>query len=341
MSWEIIGNTGTNPAANFLGTKDDQPLVIKTNALERMRISVDGNVGVGTTTPRNTLGIRVSGAGEELISFEDPKGTTKWHINQNLGENNPGLNFAETGIADGRLFIQAGSNVGVGTTTPRNTLGIRASGAGEELISFEDPKGTTKWHINQNLGGNNPGLNFAETGIADGRLFIQAGGNVGIGTTTPSDKLTVNGNVSVTGDVILTGADCAEEFDMVKVAENVEPGTVMVINQEGALQPSEQSYDKKVAGVISGAGDYKPGLILDRQQSQDIRLPVALVGKVYCKVDAQYAPVEIGDLLTTSPTPGHAMKADDPVKAFGAVIGKALRRLSSGQGLVPILVALQ
>jgi hypothetical protein len=68
---------------------------------------------------------------------------------------------------------------------------------------------------------------------------------------------------------------------------------------------------------------------------------VAVVGKVYCKVDAQYAPIEVGDLLTTSPTPGHAMKADDPLRAFGAVIGKALRGLQSGQGLVPILVALQ
>jgi hypothetical protein len=53
------------------------------------------------------------------------------------------------------------------------------------------------------------------------------------------------------------------------------------------------------------------------------------------------APIEVGDLLTTSPTPGHAMKATDPVRAFGAVIGKALRALGDGQGLIPILVALQ
>ena len=38
-------------------------------------------------------------------------------------------------------------------------------------------------------------------------------------------------------------------------------------------------------------------------------MPLALVGKVYCKVNAQYAPVEVGDLLTTSPTLGHAMRA--------------------------------
>jgi hypothetical protein len=66
-----------------------------------------------------------------------------------------------------------------------------------------------------------------------------------------------------------------------------------------------------------------------------------LIGKVYCKVDAGYGAIEIGDLLTTSPTPGSAMKANDPLKAFGAVLGKALRPLTEGQGLIPVLVALQ
>jgi hypothetical protein len=115
----------------------------------------------------------------------------------------------------------------------------------------------------------------------------------------------------------------------------------MVLGDEGALYPSSTAYDKRVAGVISGAGKYKPGIVFDRQQSNDIRQPVALLGKVYCKVDADYAPIEVGDLLTTSSTAGHAMKATDPLKAFGTVIGKALRSLKESQGLIPILVALQ
>lgn len=148
------------------------------------------------------------------------------------------------------------------------------------------------------------------------------------------------GDVLVTGDIQLLNADFAEDFTILDVA-TAEPGTVMVINEDGALQSSERAYDRRVAGVISGAGDYKPAIVLDKQQSANNRLPIALVGKVYCKVDASYAPVEVGDLLTTSPTPGHAMKAADPLKAFGAVIGKALRPLPEGQGLIPILIALQ
>ena len=150
------------------------------------------------------------------------------------------------------------------------------------------------------------------------------------------------GNVIVTGDLFLQNADCAEEFDIaVAEMEVIEPGTVMVIEHESTLRPSQHAYDKRVAGVISGAGQCKPGIVLDKQASQENRLPIALMGKVYCKVDAQYAPIEVGDLLTTSPTSGHAMKAENPLQAFGAVIGKALRPLAAGQGLIPILIALQ
>ena len=147
-----------------------------------------------------------------------------------------------------------------------------------------------------------------------------------------------DGDVEVKGDIRLLNADCAEDFD---IQEAVEPGTVMVLGEEGALCQSHQAYDKRVAGVISGAGGYKPGIILDNQQSGSNRKPLALLGKVYCKVDARYGAVEMGDLLTTSPTPGYAMKADDPFRAFGSVIGKALRPLKEGEGLIPILVALQ
>jgi hypothetical protein len=57
--------------------------------------------------------------------------------------------------------------------------------------------------------------------------------------------------------------------------------------------------------------------------------------------DAQFGAIATGDLLTTSTTPGHAMKAGDAQQAFGAVIGKAMRPLTHGQGLIPILIALQ
>jgi hypothetical protein len=94
--------------------------------------------------------------------------------------------------------------------------------------------------------------------------------------------------------------------------------------------------------VLSGAGDCRPGLVLGRGPGEGaLRLPIALVGKTFCRADATNAPIRVGDLLTTSAMRGHAMRATDARRAFGATIGKALRPLDGGTGLVPILVALQ
>jgi hypothetical protein len=121
----------------------------------------------------------------------------------------------------------------------------------------------------------------------------------------------------------------------------IEPGTVMVIDGDGSLARSDRAYDRRVAGVVAGAGDLRPGVLLGKEADEPTGVPVALVGRVYCKVDADLAPVGVGDLLTTSPTPGHAMRAADPGQAFGAILGKSLRPLERGHGLIPILVALQ
>ena len=154
-----------------------------------------------------------------------------------------------------------------------------------------------------------------------------------------------NGNESIhldggSGDIILRNADAAEHFDVVDVSV-VEPGMTMVLNEEGKLTPSSSAYDRKVIGVVAGAGNYRPGIILDKKDGSKNRVPVSVMGKVSCKVDASFGPVEIGDLLTTSPTPGHAMKVTDPFKAMGSVVGKALNSLASGQGYVDMLVMQQ
>jgi hypothetical protein len=166
--------------------------------------------------------------------------------------------------------------------------------------------------------------------------------NDGIGIEGKGGKLAgrFEGDVEVTGDIRLANADCAEDFDIAESGP-VEPGTVMVFDEQGMLCQSNCSYDRRVAGVVSGAGDYRPGIVLDRNDSERTRKPIALLGKVFCMVDATYGAIAVGDLLTTSPTPGHAMKANDPYKAFGSVIGKAMRPLPEGRGLVPILIALQ
>ena len=204
--------------------------------------------------------------------------------------------------------------------------------------------------------GNGNGLWGATNGDGAGVYGTAAGGGFGVlgesmgGGPAVSGRASgtgragyFQGDVEVTGRLLGGGADCAEEFDL-SSTDTIEPGTVMVLNQSGNLEQSYKAYDKKVAGIVSGGGNYKPALVLDKKTGSDIndkRIPVALMGKVYCKVYANYSPIEIGDLLTTSDIPGHAMKANDPLKAFGAVIGNALKPLLKGQGLIPVLVTLQ
>jgi hypothetical protein len=175
-----------------------------------------------------------------------------------------------------------------------------------------------------------------------GRATIGGHGHGGMMTLknkSGDDTVELDGEA---GDIRLLNADCAEDFDVADdvAAGDLEPGTVVALDDDGRVRPSERDHDTRVAGVVSGAGGYKPGIVLDTRPTGGVRKPVALMGKVFCKVDAS-TPIRAGDLLTTSSVTGHAMRAADPHRAFGAVLGKALRGLDSGRGLIPILVALQ
>ena len=144
---------------------------------------------------------------------------------------------------------------------------------------------------------------------------------------------------------ILGGSDLAEPFDVSRAAGvTPEPGSVVVIDpaHPGDLVVSDRAYDTRVAGVISGANRLAPGMVMqsDAEHSHGDH-PVALTGRVWCKVDASYGAVKPGDLLTTSPTPGNAMLAGEPALRSGAVIGKAMTSLEAGCGLVLVLVSLQ
>ena len=146
--------------------------------------------------------------------------------------------------------------------------------------------------------------------------------------------------------VIQGGADLSEGFDIKPYDEDIlpKPGMLVSIDSQnpGSLQISHRSYDNKVAGIISGAGGVKTGLSMGQSESiADGNYPVALTGRVYCNADASFGAIDPGDLLTTSITPGHAMKVQDHSKAQGAIIGKAMTPLAEGKGLVLVLVSLQ
>jgi hypothetical protein len=167
--------------------------------------------------------------------------------------------------------------------------------------------------------------------------------NSGIGGTA----LWVDGIAQCKTLRILGGSDLAEPFNIHSEtpAGSVQPGMVVAIDPSnpGDLRLADQPYDTKVAGVISGANGLNPGMVMkaEGQEKADGEHPVAMTGRVWCYVDASFGPVKPGDRLTTSATPGHAMKADETARCGGAVIGKAMTELKDGKGLVLVLVNLQ
>jgi hypothetical protein len=164
-------------------------------------------------------------------------------------------------------------------------------------------------------------------------------GNVGVGVMEPAARLHVAGTARV-AVLEITGADVAEPF---AVADTAEPGDVMVIDEDhpGRLKVSHAMYDRKVAGIASGAGGLAPGVVLGATDDAIGGVRVALSGRAWCKAAARSNPIAPGDLLTTADSLGHAMKAVDEQAARGAILGKAMSRLDAGQGLVLALVNLQ
>ncbi|WP_338684324.1 hypothetical protein [Haloferula helveola] len=165
-------------------------------------------------------------------------------------------------------------------------------------------------------------------------------------TTIEFDAQDGDGNGIIRTQVleITGGSDLTEQFNINPNALEPEPGMLVSIDptNPGELVVSTKAYDRTAAGVISGAGGVKPGMLMGQKGSiADGDHPVALTGRVYCYVDTEFGQIEPGDLITTSPTPGHGMKVTDHSQAQGAIVGKAMTELKEGRGLVLVLVSLQ
>jgi hypothetical protein len=169
-------------------------------------------------------------------------------------------------------------------------------------------------------------------------------------------KVNVSGRVFADGS-FTAPADFSEMFKVSSGALTVEAGDVMTIDPSNprAIVKSAGARSKLVAGIYST----KPGFVGSHRDWDKVDLasdeigtytlkdmadefdevPLAVMGVVPCKVSAENGEINPGDLLVTSSTPGHAMRDDDP-KA-GTIVGKALGTLSSGMGVIEVLVTLQ
>lgn len=185
-------------------------------------------------------------------------------------------------------------------------------------------------------------LTFGTTngGLIAEHMRITPIGRIGIGTSNPSEKLEVNGNIKVTGNINAKYQDVAEWVDS---AEDLSAGTVVILDVKRAnhVMASTARYDTRVAGVISA----RPGITLG--EHAEGKVLVATTGRVKIKVSAKNGPINIGDLLVTSDQPGVAMKSNAvkiggvQMHRPGTLIGKALEPLAQGTGEILVLLSLQ
>jgi len=350
------GTAGTVPVFTGSGTSIG-------NSSAPITVSSTGNVGIGTIAPAYKLD--VSGpihSSTGGIVF--PDGSTQTTASANV-------------ISGTNQINQVNGNVGIGTATPKAKLNITTAATGNYPTL-----GTSTGNVF--FGGDNNLYGLYEGSIsADGNSWLQvmrndsataynlilqpAGGNVGIGTTSPGatvpgTKLEVNGGITLTTNsggaitfqdgtkqstaytgVTCTGADYAEAIDVTGDRTTYEPGDLLVLdpNAPGKFLKSNQSYSTLVAGIYST----KPGFVGRKQpatpESSATEVPMAMVGRVPTKVSAENGPIKVGDLLVTSSTPGYAMKGTDRSLLTGAVVGKAMGPLDSGTGTIEVLVTLQ
>ncbi|MHC4089372.1 MAG: hypothetical protein ACYSVY_03670 [Planctomycetota bacterium] len=289
----------------------------------QVTVSESGKLGIGTTSPLFPLHIQ---AAQPYIQYDDTGGGSSWLV----GVQGPsvGFNIQELGAAT-RFVINDGGDVGIGDSTPIARLGV-----------YKDENDGRAALNATNAGTGGAGF-FATTNTSNtsAALFAASSNSSAPAFATLGDAI-INGTATV--DVLeITGADVAERFP---VSEEVKPGMVMEIDpdQPGKLRLSRGAYNRRVAGVASGAGDIPTGTILGNLPGLEDAPPVALSGRVWVKCDATETAIELGDLLTTSATPGHAMAVRDFTRSLGAILGKAMTPLARGEtGMVLVLVNLQ
>lgn len=307
-----------------------------------------GLVGIGTSTPQNKLHVKGENAYVTIervlpVSLNFLNGAIQVGLSGGpfLAGAGPSVLFFADDSGQNKEFLGRVSGVWENPTNGAEAAGIafnvRANSSDVNALT-EAMRVTSAGNVG--IGTTTPSTKLHVIGDATVTGNIAANGNVGIGTSTPSTKLHVVGDVTVTGNIAAKYQDVAE---WVPARGQLAAGTVVSLDpsRTNFVTASSRSYDTRVAGVVSE----RPGLILG--EAGEGKVMVATTGRVRVKVDATSGPIQVGDLLVTSDQIGVAMKSR-PVRVSGTeihrpgtIIGKALEPLARGRGEILVLLSMQ
>jgi hypothetical protein len=259
-----------------------------------------------------------------------------------VGESNSGTNYGVYGqswstggtAVYGEALANSGNTFGVvGVSESSSGLGVKGTVTSETGTTYgvvgysASPDGYAGYFRNTSSG---VGL-YVQSDSGTGNI-IEAASNFG----DIEFRVERDGDLFIDGDFNNSGADYAE---MMLASSGLEPGEVLVIGPEGKLERSNQPYETSVVGVYSTNPGFIAGALDDGTDLSE-QVPLAVMGVVPVKVSAENGPIQLGDLLTSSSTSGHAMRAGDNPEP-GTIIGKALEKWNVGSGIIKMLVMLR
>jgi len=253
--------------------------------------------------------------------------------------------YATTGVAIGVAGFsdsdQGRGVLGSATALTGQTFGVRGL--------TQSDSGTGVAGLSNSPAGNTVGVNgevASPAGVAGQFTNTSGSGNILVGRSGPGTKVfrvDATGKGFFNGGTQTNGADFAENFVVRGERQEYAPGDLLAIDDTSSrrLKHADEAYSTLVAGVYST----RPGVLaqpyeIESKQSES-DVPLAIVGVVPLKATAINGPIRTGDLLVASPVRGRAMKGTDRARMLGAIVGKALSPLESGEGVIEVLVTLQ
>jgi len=355
-TWQELPNTGggglTLPANETIDADNTSALKITNTGTGISTHAITGVLTNAGSNDASAASFTVQGPGTAVYAAADSGSSTIYARNTSTGkvvyassDDGPGGEFRS-----GKVGGYGVKGVASNTASNTDTVGgwFESSGASGKAIYAKATGGTAKGIYVETTGAESYAIHaespYYGMYVSGGLNAAKFYGKISVKSRTSNSTVFHVGNDGITQVDILQingGSDLAEKFD---VTEPAKPGMVVEIdpNEVGKLRVARGAYNHRVAGVISGANDVDAGMVLADLPGAGNSMPVALTGRVWVYCDASSAPISPGDLLTTSDTPGHAMKVTDHGRAQGAVIGKAMSGLDKGEtGMVLGLVNLQ